>query len=1153
MATIQLTFYINLTDQAQVAALQAQYPNGISRGPLPAATEFSAPYQAEGTPFSSPCTRTGWMPPGASGKFPLDRAFFTINDGWFGHLFGRDQKYAWIGQFVYSPATNATVLVDGALVTPGALCEVAFAVGFEAMSVNSSNAEGFTTFGQTSGQMTRDAGRTLDGVGRGIRGAGNDEILHNVFGAVMGTRGWERFYFRIRTLPTGDYGLWRMKWDGNIGLAIQLNSSGALQVRHVGPTSVFEALIGQTDPMPLNEWLKLDVLYNNQTTVESVRLFVNGVEVLNVEDRAHGEISSNRTPDSSTIFGTASLGGEVDVDDWVAFNPPAATVAGHNELWNASVTPGADWANGHHIVYAGPKAYDATHNAAAWGTGDVRGLDQRWMGANAVDVLTSTTSGALVAANTRADLAVQMDRSMGWQAIVVSVCMRRATGGTPQLGYSYTETTGGAVTTVMANVNNPGTTNLWSAVAARPTGITTPKQLASLMLRFTKAADANSTQVTALMGTILLVGTFDQCDVPPQLDPEAAIPVIPDPLRGGTHNAPYPRTPWARSEVPPDSPVWIKSGTYAGNNLGQDVIAKIPAHFWWVRRTDSNTGAGRWFSSMLSSKRSIVGEPRDSAGVWEEDPEFVSPGGDTDSETRSRGRIAGSNAAENATGGTYQYLAIGDPGMRFMLNGHAKHEAAVASADNALADPDFLPEWGWFVTETPSAANGNFFQKGPGHAAPNGNDLDVAESSTIARFAAGVLTSLATLHPSGTPLLNYSLWRNRDGADYDALELDEPVVVQIFHITGDGAASRTIQLPRTSGKRPLWAFGQAVNSTTSVVRDPSHTTNTSSAPASGSTTITTGFTAGGIDSITVGSTLNPSGVVVNFFVVMGDATAGNAGWGGNTEVLVDPVPAPGGQWEDGYTQDELDELENPTTPPEVDSFDDGPDLVDDLADALCVPFTIRAVNLAFSRIGITDMLTAASDLLTPTSQERTLAAQFYEHVLRFVLRDFPWAHATRYAALVLVDGSISDPTNADWVYAFRAPTGCLFVRRIIRPELGRKHDPKPPAFRMVVDDVGPLVYVTDDGVQFDSTDEPFIEIEYTVRPACGAKAGGDQKFVSAFAYRLGWELACSLSRDEKIIARMDRGYLAEKHGAATTVSNEQQQQPPGDPDWLLGR
>jgi hypothetical protein len=1143
--TIQLTFYIYLTDQAQVTALQAQYPLGVSRGPLPAATEFGAPFIAEGAVVTYPCTRTGWLPPGASGKFPLDRAFFTINDGFFGHLFGRDQKYAWIGQFVYQPAVDEDVILPTGTFPPGALREIAWAQGGENAPFGStSGPEAQTSY---SPAADRDSARTPDGFGIQLRD-NNAAITQDWtrFGATPTARGWERFYMRIRLLGVADDQVWRLRWGGgNAGLAIQMNSSGALFLYVVSSLGSLSTLLGSTAPLEVGPWHQIDLVYNNFNGFCSVDIWIDKVRVVNVINQAHGDGSSLHIVDRSNLSGGGSNTlAEIDFDDHVGFILPANTAGseGLNEYWNDTTKPGADWTHGHRVVHVPPRAFDATHSAS-W-IGDVRTLSQQHGTQQAEDALTSSTSGALCAVTTRADLPLRADGVLGYQGIIVSVLGRRAVGGSPELGYAING--GAAVMTAISWL----TTNSWRAVMARPTGLTAPASLTSLLLRFTKAADGNATQIQQLQAQLVLVGTWDQCDVQPAADPDDT-PTILSPLRYGIHNGHYPRSPWLRTEVPPDSPVWVKAGTYTGNSLGQDIIAKIPAHFVWVRRTDAAVGAWRWWSSMLTSIWALVGDVRGGANVVEEDPEFVSPGGDTDAESRSLVRVGGAATAVNVNAGTYQYVIVGDPGSRFMLNGTFTHRNTGANVfDNNLADPDFLPEFLFLAAQNPTGG-GFVWCKGPGHAAPNGQRIDSSEVSTFGNFATGVFTSRSSIHAANPTQNAYSAWRNRDGADYEGLELDEPVVVQIFSYVGDGAASRTIALPRASGKRPLWALIVG-HTAAGYVRDPTHTTNTSSLAAAGSSTVTTGITGGGVDQVNVGSLLNVNGQTFEAFVIMAaDATAGNGGWGTNGETLYDPVPAPGGQYPEGYTQDELDDLENPAAEP--DSFDDGPDLVDDLADALCVPFTLRACNLALMRIGVADVLQAASDLLTPTSREHTLLVQCYETVLRRVLRDYPWPHATRYAEPVLVGGALSDPVNADWVYSWRQPTGALFIRRIIRPELGRKHDENPPPFRIAEDAVGPLLYTTDDGVQTDSNGDPFIEIEYTVRPACGAKAGGDQAFVSCFAWALAGELAGPLARDRDVITRCERNYVLERNTASTTTAKEKQTEKPGEAPWIQAR
>ena len=68
------------------------------------------------------------------------------------------------------------------------------------------------------------------------------------------------------------------------------------------------------------------------------------------------------------------------------------------------------------------------------------------------------------------------------------------------------------------------------------------------------------------------------------------------------------------------------------------------------------------------------------------------------------------------------------------------------------------------------------------------------------------------------------------------------------------------------------------------------------------------------------------------------------------------------------------------------------------------------------------------------------------------------------------------------------------------------------------------------------------------------RAGGDLHFVSAYAWRLAFELAGPLSRDEKTITRCLNRYELEKNTSSTRNATEQQPtSTPGDPDWITGR
>lgn len=1195
MATIQLSFFINLTDQATAAALQATYPRGVSRGPIPASVEFSAPFIGNSDAPTYPCTRVSWMPPGAYGVFPMDRAFFTINDGFFGHLFGRDQKYAWVGYFQYiapvaqSPAPVVSPLAptpptppagtpepeEEALWVPGPMRQIAFAEGFENLQVGSTDgAEGAMN---DNSQHTREASRMPDGFGLAIRqSAVICKQAWNGFGATPTARGWERFYLRIRNRPVSDACIWRVRMGSsvaltNTGMVIQVNSSGALSLRDATAAGLAGSTsMGLSNALELNRWYCIDIHIDSGTTdtgpepssevvYVSACLYIDHQLVINATGNSNSSVDPVvRLLDDSLVgvdVGSAN-NLEADIDDWIGFILPDGAGVGTNELWKngtalTRINPGPDWTHGHHIAAVQPFAFDAAHSAN-W-TGNFRGLAQIGSETTIEDILTSSTSGALLAVATRVSQQTERDGCIGCQAVLVTTLGRRATAGNPQLGFTMNR--GGVGTLTQMTTVTAAATNQWWTVMYNPIGEMTPWTIETLVLRLTKAADANLTTIQAMYATVVMVGCWDTCDGWPG---EEGDPVGQPPTVGqlGIHNAPYPFSPWCRTTVRPDSPVWVKGGTYTGNNLGQDILAKIPAHFFWVRNISVAVGSIRWWSSLNFALWGSSGTSRGGLPHALQDPDYVSDGADTSSEIRALLRISGSATASNATGSTFQYIAVGDPGQRFMLNGAVLKDPATASFTTSLTDADFLPEFAFFATQF-GAVGGFIFIKAPCHtAALGGTRLNATEITNVATFGLGTLTTATALHPSAYLGAGYNLWRQRDGGDYATYGLTEPVPFQVVSWTGDGAASRTVSLPRASGKRPLWAIVVGTG-TNSYVRDPSHLTNTSTLSDGGSSTVTTAITGGGVDQISVGSTLNTNGMAFSAFVIMAaDAVAGNGGWGGNTEQLYDPIPAPGSQWDDGYTQDELDDLENPPTTGTGTGFDDGPTLEDDLADTLCVPYVLRAVNLALSRLGISDLVTSAADLLTPTTRENTMVATLYEHCLRATLRDFPWAHATRYANLVLVDGSETDPVNGDWIYSFRAPTAMLFPRRLVPSTTdGRKYTATPPPFRMSEDSGGPLLYTNEVRWTDDATPVPFVELEYTIRPDCGTKAAGDQLFVSTFAHRLAAEIGPPLGRDKELVLRSVNAYEVQRNIAAASNVREQQQDIHSNADapWIEGR
>src|SRR5438552_17871364 len=101
------------------------------------------------------------------------------------------------------------------------------------------------------------------------------------------------------------------------------------------------------------------------------------------------------------------------------------------------------------------------------------------------------------------------------------------------------------------------------------------------------------------------------------------------------------------------------------------------------------------------------------------------------------------------------------------------------------------------------------------------------------------------------------------------------------------------------------------------------------------------------------------------------------------------------------------------------------------------------MNLSLMRLGISRSTAAVDPELTFANLWPRIS---FADERDFVLRDFPWAFATKYGTLELIAGSTRVPTNDDWVFVYRVPTDCLFARRFVTG-LGRK-DYAPPPYRV---------------------------------------------------------------------------------------------------------
>src|SRR5579862_9375277 len=1136
--TQYLDYTVYLTDPVRVKALiNSAGPNVIAKinmAPQQASILYGAPIQPDSFPASYPCTRSQYIT-SAAVNYPYDLASFDRDPGgWFGWLAGTTTHFIWRGSFALAPNKAGTGVVP---VTP--MAQRHWLDGFELPAAG--------------GNCSRDASRHLGGYGlkfdnttaistthspieNGDYSGGDHNALHQQ---------WERFYFRVRVLPVGGKSrLWRVRGlsSNNAGAALDLLPDGTILNAFIDAGNVETQLgvAGQGTKILVNVWHKLDLVYQffpgepdmptQYNDSAYLQVFLDGSHLLTVVDQGNGHLSNQR-------IGTSELGGGPanglcwDVDDWMGAGYPTGGQTAHMFDPIAYPPGGLDWLNGSRIALVGATGF-GSDNAGTW-AGDWRLALQRPIGNATPQLLTVAANNVRLTLST--DAAREVDavpNSLGMAAVSVAAYQMRTAGVDGTLGFRL-----GALTSVVAIVQGLAlqwNRVLYSFVSLQPvTPATFPTQPLELIHN-----TGTSESLQTLAAEVELIGIFGPEDVPPAGNATNAPTIAPD---IGSHNAPYPHSPWAKKGLPPLSPVVVVGGTYIGNGTFQDLPFKVPVHFFWVRPLTGGSGGVQWWSS-LTVGHAGGGEGPDPDGVLQAliDPSFNGGLSLDAQQQQTLLRIAGANANSNANGVTYQYLAISDPGERFLAAGALKVTNQTIDIVSALDDSTFTPEAAFvFQERNGTSQTVHLFYKGPGHPATAITQLQGSSIGTGLKFSNGTLTSSVGLMNASDDEIGYLAFRRNDGSQDPGI----PRVLALASYVGDGAAARTISLAPVSGRYPLWAI-VVPHTDVAVYRDASHTGTTSTTFPS-TPNAATGITAGGLDSISVGSALNQNAVAYDVFVIPGDTVAGNNGFSINGEFIpVEPTAGTGTQFDP-----------TPATPEENNAPADGGDGSGDTGGGgsgggtdftgTCQGASQQIINTALSHLGVSIQV---DDVVNELTEAATCARLHYADDVDATLRAFPWPFATRYADLVLVAGTPAVPVNGDWTYAYRTPADFLFARRLVSPAgTRRSYDPRPPTFRLSSDDVGPLLYT--DTVNADGLT---ATLEYTRRPVCAASTG-DSLFRAALAWKLAHSFAPVLSKDEKKVQYCWSMFLQVLSVAATKASAEVQQEKTGGPDWLDGR
>lgn len=1144
-----LTYYIHLTDADAVTAYQALYPSGVNRAPYHAtapeggaAIEFSAPWRGYSEPAAGTAPFT-WSPFSnygpADNPFPINVATFTRHTGGFFGIGGTTTTYYWMGQFVYVATPGVSDVPDEPVDAPATVApypQRRFIEGWERATHES------------GARVSIDASRHVGGMG--LKAMSNDAIIttraQDLYGATLSPNTWERFYLRLRRKPNVPVPFWRATAAvADDGGQLTITPSGQLGVEDW--SGVTRTVLGTAGTLVLNEWTKVDVIVNLNSLAAlgtgSLRIWLNGVLTgtfsVNGAATGLGNFSSNHLESLvGNLHTLTGHGGELDLDDWIASDVPSISAV------ESLTSP--DWLGGTRIACARPASFGANHSVN-W-SGDIRVVMQT-EGNDSVEAgaaLTSSTASAVCEVTTDADVSIDADPcSRGVLSLkVLGFTYRGASSGS----YGYGLAGAAAVDTAVTEAAH--FSQAFESVMYRPSALTAPVDVTPLVLRVVKGASADAAGVQALLAEVEMVGTWGLEDVPVAVTDPPAFP-----SRIGSHNQPYPRTPWALDAASaPISPVVIFGGTYTGNNTGQDIAFNVPIHWLMVRRDAVGGDPAMWWSTMLAPHRLTKEATEPHAMVRAmEDVTFIGASGEDVQQQRFWLRIAGSSTDVNATGVTYQYIAVSDPGMRFMCNGAFLHnDSTTGNITTPLANADFTPE---FLFGFEEALAGGFtsagFVKSLGNAADAISRMQGSTETASITFAAGGLISGNTLHSalnSGENQLAYSAWRRRDGNN----DPGEAAVFSCGSYTGDGNATANV-ICGTAGKRPLFALVIPENANDGYLRDPSHLT-TASVDIDSGVDIATAIKAGLIDGFTVGVSLNANGIVHHYFVLWGSATAGNGGWSINgTFTPVEANSPADGPWPDDPDVPTDEESETPLVDvvcePDFETDDEiGSSAVNVggwCGGHACEYYTRSIVNIALSRIGITDVV---ANLLTENTENAAMARRHVREDITTTLREFPWPFATRYADLVLVGGTETVPVNADWQYSYRAPSAMVMARRIVG-QAGQKraYDPDPPKFRLGSDATGPLIYT-----DLVATDDVPVVLEYTERINCPAFYG-DALFRDALAWRLASSLAMALARDSKKQAFCMQMYEMAKMTAEAPAANEQQQEKEGDASWISDR
>lgn len=710
--------------------------------------------------------------------------------------------------------------------------------------------------GQSGGSnnRSRDASRTLDGIGWGLRSPNNVNYTRRLdeYGAIPGNawESWERIYIRPRTIGGGDIDIWRCGGSPSpaAGIQMRMKTDLSIDIYNVTAFSVFTLKTNVASAFVLNEWTKLDIILqyaNPGGTAASgrFRLFINGVAAADFTvANAEGGLGGANSTHADSMIGTQTAGAttwELDYDDW--HNAIIPNVLGVEQL------DSIDFILGTHMR----KLLVNSGTSVNW-AGQLQSMNQLMNPENGLtgSLLTSTTALATLdgVTNLNSEYSGLDSTGLVFCSNAIMVC-------------SYTQLASGAVAgrlglRLAAGVAQfpqtivESTSGRFNDVLYRGTGtdiVVDPTTVEPLHIVYEKANNAVNTTVRGVMGIVELIGVWgpedDGSDLP-------AINII--------HNAWYPALAQAFLGPVQDGPVAAVGGTYVGNGTTRTVALPLPAHFIWIRSLSAANAGAKWYATSLGGHQGVTGGVN-CDHILRCDYDFATG---TSSFT-----VVGSSADMNQNAVTYQYIAFCDPAFLYNICGAFHHATAVTNFTNPIYDSLFTPVCAFFQPER--LDNDNVTRlgfKGPGMA---GNSMRLVDGTAIANgasFGAGQIISGTNLHSQSVDQqISYSAWRQSNNCGSEML--------QIFSYVGDGTGNRVINFPTVTGRCGLLICVQPDTNAQMVTRDPSDAGASSRTVANNSAVANGIIAVGTPGQFTVGSLLNANGITYSVFVILG-STAG---------------------------------------------------------------------------------------------------------------------------------------------------------------------------------------------------------------------------------------------------------------------------------------